>query len=90
MAVVVLAAGIFLFDNLREKRSVPLTTQVLLVLKMLAAHPLNITARIHGAADYLSLCSFTQSGDFCGTQIALCLTKSLVLISFMKLATSPF
>ena len=35
----VLAIVIFLFDNLREKRSVPLTnSQVLHVLKILVAH----------------------------------------------------
>ena len=35
MAIVVLSVVIFLFDNLREKRSVPLTSQVLHVLKIL-------------------------------------------------------
>ena len=36
--VVVLAVVIFSFDNLREKRSVPLTSQVLHVSKILVAH----------------------------------------------------
>ena len=44
-AIVVLAVGIFLFDNLREKRSVPLTnSQALHVLKILAARWLKIPA----------------------------------------------
>ena len=33
----IVLAVIFLFDNLREKRSVPLTSQVLHVLKILVA-----------------------------------------------------
>ena len=37
-----LAVAIFLFDNLRGKRAVPLTKQVLHVLKILAAHWLKI------------------------------------------------
>ena len=40
--VVVLAVVIFKFDNLRLKRSVPLTSQVLHVLNILAAYPLKI------------------------------------------------
>ena len=40
MAIVVLAVVIFLFDNLREKRSVSLTNQVSHVLKILVAHML--------------------------------------------------
>ena len=43
-AIVVLAVVISLFDNLREKRSVPLTGQGLDVLKTLAAHWLKIAA----------------------------------------------
>ena len=42
MAIVVLAVVIFLFDSLRVKRSVPETSQVLQVLKILAAHGLKI------------------------------------------------
>ena len=38
-----LAVVIFLFDNLREKRSVPLTSQVSHILKILVAHQLKIT-----------------------------------------------
>ena len=37
-AAIVLAGVIFVFDNLREKRSVPRLSQVLQVLKVLAAH----------------------------------------------------
>ena len=42
MVIVVLAVVIYLFDNLREKRSVPLTSQVSHVLKILVAHQLKI------------------------------------------------
>ena len=42
MAVVVLAVVFFLFDNIREKRSLPLTSQVLHVLKILVAYPFKI------------------------------------------------
>ena len=42
MAVVVLAVVIFFFDNLREKRSVSLTKQVLHVLKILMMYWLTI------------------------------------------------
>ena len=43
MAIVVLAVVIFLFDKLREKRSVPwLNSQVLYVLNILMAHWLEI------------------------------------------------
>ena len=38
MAIVVLTVVIFLFDILRERRSLPLTSQVLHVLKILVAH----------------------------------------------------
>ena len=41
---VVLAVVNFLFDNLAEKRSVPLTRHVLHVLKILTARQLKITA----------------------------------------------
>ena len=41
-ATVVLAVVIFLFDNLREKGSVPLTKQSVHVLKILAAHQLEV------------------------------------------------
>ena len=43
MAVAVLAVVIFLFNNLIEKKSVPLTSQVLHVLKILATHQWKIT-----------------------------------------------
>ena len=39
-----LAVVIFLFDSLREKKSIPLISQVSPVLKILAAHRLKITA----------------------------------------------
>ena len=42
--MVALDVVIFLFDNLRGNRSVPLTEQVLPVLKILAAHQLKIAA----------------------------------------------
>ena len=35
--------GVFFFDNLREKRLVPLNSQVLHVLKILVVHQLEIT-----------------------------------------------
>lgn len=44
MAILVLAVVIFLLDSLKEKRSVPLNSQALHILKTLAAHQLKITA----------------------------------------------
>ena len=47
MAIVVLSGVSFLFENLRENRSVPLNSQVLHVLNILAAHQLKIAALDH-------------------------------------------
>ena len=43
-AIAVLAVVIFLLDNISEKRPVSLTSKVLHVLKIFAAHWLKITA----------------------------------------------
>ena len=52
MAIVVLAVVIFLFDHLREKRSVALTSQVLHVLNILGAHQLKIANLLYGNEIY--------------------------------------